>query len=193
MNRTIRCAHCRCRVLPNPRVKPQRFCANQAGQRARKAQWQRDKLATDPDDRANQRDCQPHWQHQHPQSWRQYRQQRADYRARHRLLQQHRDRKRRLRPLAKRAALEPVTSMPPGIDHLIPAVGPHLAKMDVLSQKCHGIPSTERSCQRGHDRPVLAFAGASRIRRGRMLAKSPLAPERVRTIPGSFAWLAHRF
>lgn len=48
MNRTIRCAHCRCLVLSNPRVTTQRFCSNKAGQRARKAQWQRDKLATDP-------------------------------------------------------------------------------------------------------------------------------------------------
>src|SRR2546425_5475323 len=49
MNHTIRCAHCRCLVLPNPRVKTQRFCSNKACQRARKAQWQRTKLATDPD------------------------------------------------------------------------------------------------------------------------------------------------
>jgi hypothetical protein len=38
--------------------------------------------------------------------------------------------------------LEAVTSIQPGIYHLIPAVGPHLAKMDVLSQKCHVIPIT---------------------------------------------------
>jgi hypothetical protein len=37
-------------------------------------------MATDPDYRANQRDCQHHWYHQHPQYWRQYRQRRADYR-----------------------------------------------------------------------------------------------------------------
>ena len=54
-------------VLSNPRVKTQRFCSDKACQRARKAQWQRDKLATDPDYRANQRDCQYRWQHQHPQ------------------------------------------------------------------------------------------------------------------------------
>ena len=142
MNRPIRCAHCRCLVLPNPRGKTQRFCSNKACQRARKAQWQRAKLAMAPEYRANQRDCQPRWQQQHPQYWRQYRQQRADYRERNRLLQQHRDRKRRLRPLAKMEALEPVTSIQPGIYHLIPTVGPHLAKMDVLSQKCHVIPIT---------------------------------------------------
>jgi hypothetical protein len=37
---------------------------------------------------------------------------------------------------------EPVTSIQPGIYHLIPALGPHLAKMDGLSQKCHVIPIT---------------------------------------------------
>ena len=58
-------------------------------------------------------------------------------------MQQHRDRKRRLRPLAKMDAFEPVTAMQPGMYHLIPAVGPHLAKMDVLSQKYHVIPMTE--------------------------------------------------
>jgi hypothetical protein len=142
MNRTCRCAHCRRHFLPDPRVKTQRFCANKVCQRARKAQWQRAKLATDPDYRANQRDCQQRWQHQHPQYWRQYRQQRADYRARNRLLQQHRDHKRRLHPLAKMDVFEPVTSIHPGIYHLIPAIGPHLAKMDVLSQKYHVIPMT---------------------------------------------------
>jgi hypothetical protein len=40
------------------------------------------------------------------------------------------------------AVLEPVTFIQPGIYHLIPVVGPHLAKMEVLSQKCHVIPMT---------------------------------------------------
>jgi hypothetical protein len=57
-------------------------------------------------------------------------------------LQKHRDQKRRVRPLAKMDVLEPVTCIQPGMYHLIPAVGPHLAKMDVLSQKCHVIPIT---------------------------------------------------
>jgi len=142
MNRTMRCVHCRCLFVPNPRAKPQRFCANKACQRARKAQWQREKMATDPDYQANQRDCQHRWQHQHPHYWRQYRQTRADYRERNRLLQQHRDHKRRGRLLAKMDVLEAVTSIQPGIYHLIPALGPHRAKMDVLSQKCHVIPIT---------------------------------------------------
>ena len=142
MNRPIRCAHCQRLVLPNPRVKTQRFCSNKACQRARKAQWQRAKLATDPDYRANQRDCQHQWQQRHPQYWRQSRQWCAAYRERNRLLQQHRDHKRRGRPLAKMDVIEPVTCIQPGIYHLIPAVGERLAKMDVLSQKCHVIQIT---------------------------------------------------
>jgi hypothetical protein len=142
MHCKMRCVHCRCLFVPNPRAKTQRFCANKACQRARKAQWQRNKMATDSDYRANQRDCQQRWQRQHPQYWRAYRHQRADYCERNRLLQRHRDRKRRLRPLAKMDMFEPVTSIHPGVYHLIPAVGPYLAKMDVLSQKCHVIPVT---------------------------------------------------
>ena len=142
MNHTMRCVHCRRRFVPNPRAKTQQFCANKTCQRARKAQWQRDKMATDPDYRANQRDCQQRWQQQHPQYWRAYRQQRADYRERNRLLQQHRDHKRRTRPLAKMDVLDAVTFIQPGIYPLIPAVGERLAQMDVLSQKCHVLPIT---------------------------------------------------
>ena len=142
MNRTMGCVHCRRRFVPNPRAKPQQFCAHKTCQRARKAQWHRDTMDTDPDSRANQRDGQQRWQHQHPQYWREYRQQRAADRARNRLLQQHRDHKRRARPLAKMEVLDAVPFIQPGIDHLIPAVGERLAKMDGLSQQCHVIPIT---------------------------------------------------
>jgi hypothetical protein len=57
-------------------------------------------------------------------------------------LQQHRDHKRRVHPLAKMDGLEAITFIQPGIYHLIPAVGAHLAKMDGLSQRCHVIPVT---------------------------------------------------
>jgi len=136
MHRTIQCAHCRCRFLPDPRVKSQRFCSNKSCQRARKTRWQRDKMTTDPDYRANQRDSQRSWQNQHPQYWHQYRQTRADYRERNRLLQQHRDHKRRIRPLAKRDVLESVTCIQPGIYHLIPAVGPPLGRV-IAKMPCH--------------------------------------------------------
>ena len=63
--------------------------------------------------------------------------------ARNRLLQTHRDHKRRAKLLAKMDASFPITFVKPGIYHLIPAVGEHLAKMDALSQKCHVIPVSD--------------------------------------------------
>jgi hypothetical protein len=140
MDRPSRCAHCRRRFVPNPRVKTQRFCSNTPCQRTRKAKWQRDKMATDPDYQANQRDARQAWQHQHPDYWHHYRQRRADYRERNRLLQTHRDHKRRVPVLAKMDASGAVTFVNPGIYHLIPATGEVLAKMDALSMKCRLIP-----------------------------------------------------
>lgn len=140
MNRPIRCAHCRCRFVPHPRVKTQRFCSAKPCQQARKAQWQRDKMATDPDYQANQKDCQRSWQTRHPHYWRQYRHKRPDYCERNRLLQRHRDQKRRPRVLANMDASVSRTFVKPGVYHLIPEVGESLAKMDALSMKCRLIP-----------------------------------------------------
>jgi hypothetical protein len=142
MNQQLRCAHCRCRFVPNPRVKTQRFCSTKPCQQARKTQWQRQKIATDPDYQADQRDGQSAWRKQHRDYWRQYRQEHPAYRERNRLLQRHRDQKRRPKVLAKMDALAPVSFVKPGIYHLIPATGEVLAKMDALSMKYHLIPMT---------------------------------------------------
>ena len=151
MHHALRCTHCRAPFVPNPRVQAQRFCAHPACQRARKTPWQRDTLARDPDYRAPQRDCQRHWQHQHPQYWREYRQRRAASRARHRLLHQPRDHKRRARPLAQLDAFASLTFMDPGMSPLLPAVGARRAKLAVLSPHWHVLPSTsarlpQRTC-----------------------------------------------
>jgi hypothetical protein len=142
MSRQIRCAHCRCRFVPNPRVKTQRFCSAKPCQQARKTKWQRKKMATDPGYQANQRDAWRAWRKHHRAYWRHYRQRRPDYRERNRLLQTHRDQKRRPSVLAKMDALAPLSFVKPGTYHLIPEVGEHLAKMDALSMKCHLIPIT---------------------------------------------------
>ena len=54
MNAKIQCAapHCRRILNPDPRVKNQRYCGEKACQRARKRQWQKEKLAVDPDYKA---------------------------------------------------------------------------------------------------------------------------------------------
>ena len=124
------------------RVKDQRFCGRRQCQRARKALWQREKMANDPDYRANQRDAQRSWQRRHCDYWRRYRKRRADYCERNRLLQKHRDHKRRrLRELAKMDASGPISFVKPGTYYLVPEPGSSLAKMDALSKKFLLIPA----------------------------------------------------
>ena len=53
-----RCAHCGCPLELNPRSKNQRYCGKKECQRARKRLWQKNKMATDPDYRANQTEVQ---------------------------------------------------------------------------------------------------------------------------------------
>ena len=55
--RLLRCAHCG-RVVPaNPRIKNQTHCDLEACRRDKRRLWQRQKMASDPDYKANQREC----------------------------------------------------------------------------------------------------------------------------------------
>jgi hypothetical protein len=100
-------------------------------------------MASDPDYRANQREAQRSWHKRHPHYWRQYRQRRADYTERNRILQHHRDHRPRVPQAVKMDASQPVSVLKPGIYHLIPEVAAQdLAKMDVLSHRCRLIPIT---------------------------------------------------
>lgn len=137
MNRKIRCAHCRRVFYPDPRVKNQRYCSAKGCQRARKNLWQRRKMATDTDYRANQKDCQKNWHKRHPGYWRQYRSRRSEYRRANRFLQKHRDEKRRFRRLAKMDALRRFSRFKAGTYYLVE----NLAKMDVSAQKVCFIPT----------------------------------------------------
>ena len=142
MSRTSRCAHCRRHFVPNPRVKTQRYCSNKPCQRARKAKWQRDKMASDADYQANQRDAGQAWQHQNRDYWRRYRDQHPAYCERNRLLQTQRDQIRRAKPLAKMDASAPIPFFKSGTYHLIPVPGEALVKMDASAITCHLIPIT---------------------------------------------------
>lgn len=57
-----RCAHCDCLLDWNPRSNNQRYCGKKECQRTSKRTWQKHKMATDPDYRANQRACNKAWQ-----------------------------------------------------------------------------------------------------------------------------------
>lgn len=120
------CYHCGCLFDFNPRVKNQRYCCKQECQRARKSKWQKHKLATDPDYKANQRDCQTDWHSRHPGYYRKYRQEHTKYSRQNTFLQTIRNANARV--IAKMDAFKPAPAKDPGFFFILPLI----AKMDAL-------------------------------------------------------------
>ncbi|MDR3555906.1 MAG: hypothetical protein P4L55_14205 [Syntrophobacteraceae bacterium] len=129
MSPMIRCAHCGRVFEGNPRVKNQRYCDEKDCQRARKREWQKNKLATDADYKANQRDCQIEWHKRNPDFYKEYRLKHSLYRKRNSLLQRCRNTKARAIATMDALELDPVSK--PQIFYLLPLV----ATMDVSAQK----------------------------------------------------------
>jgi len=135
---TFRCACCR-RILPrNSKVKNQRYCGDKACQRARKRKWQREKLETDPDHRANKRASQQAWKNKNPTYWKEYRRKNSASNERNRQLQRVRDRAK-CRGAARDDLAKTDTSMPffndtSAIYYISTDMG-NLAKMDALPVK----------------------------------------------------------
>jgi hypothetical protein len=136
-----RCNHCGRPFPLNPRLKNQCFCDSKECQRARKADWQRKKMADDADYRARQRESQKKWREDHPEYQRRYRERTPEYSERNRLRQKLRDARRRANDLVKMDASKPVNPLQIGEYYLIPS----LVKMDACPWKVVLIPV----CYRG--------------------------------------------
>ena len=130
--KAIRCAHCHQFFVPNPRVKNQRYCSEKPCQRARKTLWQSQKLKTDPDYKANQRDCQKQWCKNHPDYWSNWRAAHPGYTERNRIRG-----RLKSRNLAKMDASKSEHFIKSGCYFLIPEpLSPvFIAKMDASIQK----------------------------------------------------------
>lgn len=133
MSEKMRCCHCGRLYLRDPRVKNQRYCGAGVCQKARKAKWQRQKMAEDEIYRADQRESQKLWREQNPDYWRGYRKTHPEYVERNRLLQKVRDARAKSRLLAKMDALTSEPVLISGTYYLVP----HLAKMDAFRQRVH--------------------------------------------------------
>ena len=107
---TKHCAHCGQPFEPRPQVPDQAFCSAPDCQRARKRQWQRVKLQSDPDYRINQRAAQQAWSQRNPDYWRNHREAQPDHVPRDREQQRPRDQARN-DDLAKMD----VCDLPPGL------------------------------------------------------------------------------
>ena len=91
----IQCVHCGDFFDPSPKHKNQTACKKPECQKAKKADWQRYKMKTDPDYRAGQRHSWQQWARENPDYWRRYRKRNPEKAERNRLLQAIRNRKNR--------------------------------------------------------------------------------------------------
>jgi hypothetical protein len=137
-----RCKHCGDPFTPRPNVAHQRYCCKAECQKARKNQWRKRKLATDPDYRLNQYDTQKRWRQKHPEYWRGYRTSHPEYEQRNRALQQDRNHKRRQGVIAKSDESSTCSPMRSGYYRLIPAEGEGIAKSDEYLVKLDVIPGS---------------------------------------------------
>lgn len=128
---SIRCAHCG-RVVPaNPRIRNQTHCSREACRRDKKRLWQRRKMASDADYKANQRDCAKAWRDQTPNYWKEYRESHPEAVEKNRIKQRERNSKR----IAKMDSLSPALQVNPGTYYLVPEDHRLIAKMDASVTK----------------------------------------------------------
>ena len=140
----FRCACCG-RYLPrDPRIKNQRFCGCKKCQQYRKNEWQRKKMACDPDYQANKKESQLAWQGKNKDYWKRYRRNHPVYVFINRQKQKERENKQRLQScqdvsapsadLAKKDALNSLFNDNSISYFLTPTAG-SLAKKDAIIVK----------------------------------------------------------
>lgn len=95
------CLACGNAFVPLLHVPRQRYCSSKECQRARRRDWQRNRLRIDSDYRDNQAWAQAKWRAGHPSYWREYRAAHPAYRERNRSMQRLRNARRSVRPIAK--------------------------------------------------------------------------------------------
>lgn len=135
-----RCKNCGCLFEQSPRHPNQKYCTKEKCQKARKAKWQREKLASDEDYLQNQQDCLDRWVRYNPDYWKNYRKNNPEYTRRNREMQRERNRKKRSQNTTESIAT-PIANMDmvnaenvkiSGRYLLIPYTGLNIAKMDAL-------------------------------------------------------------
>ena len=127
------CACCKKRFIAHPAVRHQRYCSDPGCQKARKRDWQKEKLSSDSDYRANQAEAQRQWRSRNKDYWRQYRKRNPAYTERYRIRQRERNRVRRSGPeIAKMDELKGKSVIPSGRYRLVPLCNLGIAKMDEL-------------------------------------------------------------
>jgi len=128
-----RCECCKRRFIPRPAVRHQEYCTNPECQKARKRAWQKEKLASDSDYRANQAEAQRQWRSRNRDYWRRYRKRNPVYTETNRMGQKGRNRRRRSGAgIAKMDEVKGKSFIRSGRYRLVPFCNSGVAKMDEL-------------------------------------------------------------
>ncbi len=82
-------------LVPCPQVPNQKFCSRKECQQARKREWNRKKLASDPEYQEARKDAQKRWKDKNPTYWKDYRPRHSEYTRKNREQQRIRNQKQR--------------------------------------------------------------------------------------------------
>ena len=82
-------------LVPCPQVPNQKFCSRKECQQARKREWNRKKLASDPEYQEARKDAQKRWKDKNPTYWKDYRSRHSEYTRKNREQQRIRNQKQR--------------------------------------------------------------------------------------------------
>jgi hypothetical protein len=141
----ILCVYCGDLFEPSPRHKNQIACKKPQCKRARKAEWQRHKMKTDPDYHASQKISQKQWAEANPGYWKKYRKRNPHKTERNRVLQAIRNRKGRSKKSGTKMDTPLIAKMDASKSDNFQALGqfwlvPVVAKMDALKVNIVKIP-----------------------------------------------------
>lgn len=141
----ILCVYCGDLFEASPKHKNQTACKKPECQRAKKAEWQRHKMKTDPVYNASQKISQKQWVRENPDYWKKYRSKHPEKVQRNRVLQAIRNRKARSKDISRGMALPLIAKMDASKSDRFHAFGqfwliPVIAKMDALKVNMVEIP-----------------------------------------------------
>jgi len=146
----IECVHCGDTVIRSGKNPKQAYCGKYECQRKRKTKWEKNKIKTDPDYKANRRDSQQTWKEDNPNYWGEYRKKNPERTKRNKILQKVRYQRQKRKKsenqardsskvVAKMDALDVNKSGISGTFWLVPFV----AKMDALKVQITDIKDTK--------------------------------------------------
>ena len=133
-----RCLCCGRLFTARSNVPNQQYCSCKRCQNARRQRWRKQKLANDPDYKANQQASQRRWCEKNPDYWQRYRASHPKYNQRNRELQRLRNQKRRVDAsarIAKRYASSDQIDVKSGVYKIVPVDGSSIAKRYALIVK----------------------------------------------------------